>query len=153
MIIFGWNFQTIKQIGFVFKKVCEHCNNEEYWVLTRTITWFTLFFIPVIPYSFKFFLSCPVCRYGFDLNREQVNSIRPLAEVNQLLVDGKITKDEYQTRVDTLNRAELDSSNQNEITTNEVILDNNTDLIYCGNCGSKITKELKFCGNCGVKVV
>ena len=86
-------------------------------------------------------------------HREQVNSIRPLAEVNQLLVDGKITKDEYQTRVDTLNRAELDSSNQNEITTNEVILDNNTDLIYCGNCGSKITKELKFCGNCGVKVV
>ena len=57
MIIFGWNFQTIKQIGFVFKKVCEHCNNEEYWVLTRTITWFTLFFIPVIPYSFKFFLK------------------------------------------------------------------------------------------------
>jgi len=55
MIIFGWGHQTIKNIGPTFKNHCSHCNNEDYWTLTKYTTWFTLFFIPVIPYSIKYF--------------------------------------------------------------------------------------------------
>ena len=153
MIIFGWGRQTIKQIGVVFKKFCVHCNNEEYWILTRTITWFTLFFIPIIPYSVKYFLSCPVCKYGFDLNSEQVDQIKPLAEINQLLVDGKITEVEYDSRINLLNGDTPRETVQIETLENRALLETNTPLNYCGSCGTSLTKELKFCGNCGTQTV
>jgi hypothetical protein len=153
MIIFGWGRQTIKQIGVVFKKLCGHCNNEEYWILTRTITWFTLFFIPIIPYSVKYFLSCPVCKYGFDLNSKQVDEIKPLAEINQLLVDGKITEAEYHSRINLLNGDSPSEPAQIEVLENKVLPEGNVALSYCGSCGTSITKELKFCGNCGTQVI
>ena len=152
MIIFGWGRQTIKQIGIVLKRMCDHCNNEEYWVLTRTITWFTLFFIPVIPYSVKYFLSCPVCKYGFDLNGKQVDDIKPLAELNQKLVDGKITTDEYHTQLAVLNGEEAPEQVQIETVEHKVLSNRNSDLAYCADCGTGVTKDLKYCGNCGSKV-
>jgi tetratricopeptide (TPR) repeat protein len=109
MIIFGWGRQTIKQIGVTFKKLCSHCQNEDYWILTRYMTWFTLFFIPVFPYSIKYFLSCPICKYGLTLDQKQIDQFKPLAEINQLLIDGKITNDEYQMR---LKKGTLENSEQ-----------------------------------------
>lgn len=153
MIIFGWGRQTIKQIGIVFKQMCGHCNNEEYWVLTRTITWFTLFFIPVIPYSVKYFLSCPICKYGLELNGKQVDDLKPLAELNQKLIDGKITTDEYHVQLNLINSDETAETVNIETIKDGVLPDGNKDLVYCANCGTGLTKELKFCGNCGSKVV
>lgn len=151
MIIFGWNRQTIKQIGVVFKQICGHCKNEEYWVLTRTITWFTLFFIPIIPYSIKYFLSCPVCKYGLTLNQKQIDELKPLAEINQSLLDGNITQEEYQDRILQLNGSSEPISS--EITEVKTITDKDSNLGFCGSCGTGITEELKFCGNCGNAVV
>lgn len=151
MIIFGWGRQTIKQIGVVFKKLCDHCNNEEYWILTRTITWFTLFFIPVIPYSVKYFLSCPVCKYGFDLNSKQVKEIKPLAEINQLLISGKINEFEYNSRINLLNGEINSDTSQIKVIENRIVPNGNAPLSYCGSCGTSIIKELKFCGNCGTQ--
>lgn len=142
MIIFGWR-TIIKNIGAVFKRMCDHCNNENYWVLTRSTRWFTLFFIPVLPISSKYFLACPVCSYGFTLNDEQIANIKPLAEVNQLLIDGKITEVEHQARINQLNG---ETTNHVEV---EVLPHEEGDLIYCGSCGNKTEKDLKFCGNCG----
>jgi len=102
MIIFGWGRQTIKQIGVVFKNLCSHCNNEEYWILTRIMTWFTLFFVPVFPYSIKYFLSCPICKFGLTLDQQQTQQLKPIAETNQLLVEGKITEADYQARINQL---------------------------------------------------
>jgi len=70
------------------------------------MTWFTLFFIPVFPYSIKYFLSCPICKYGLVLDQKQINEIKPLAEANQLLIDGKITKEEYQDKLNQLSAGE-----------------------------------------------
>lgn len=147
MIIFGWGRQTIKQIGVVFKQLCGHCNNEEYWVLTRMMTWFTLFFIPVFPYKIEYFLSCPICKYGFTLNHDQVNEIKPLAEANQLLIDKKISEQEYQQKIHFLNS---ESSDPVEVKNNKV---DNQKFNYCGKCGSSLAKESKFCGNCGVSIL
>ncbi len=151
MIIFGWGRQTIKQIGVTFKQICGHCKNEEYWVLSRIITWFTLFFIPVIPYSIKYFLSCPVCQYGLNLNQKQVDDIKPLAEINQMLLNGEITENDYQIRINQLNKEETNETTKIEITENNPLL-SDSNLNYCSNCGTNITKELKFCGNCGTQV-
>lgn len=152
MIIFGWGYQTIKNFGPAFRQLCSHCNNEEYWNLTRTMTWFTLFFIPIFPYSIKYFLSCPICQYGLTLSSDQIKQTKPIAEVNQLLLDGKITKDEYQTK---LNQISYDSSEHIEsgVVKTKTLSDNKENLNFCSECGDKVTKEIKFCGNCGVEVV
>jgi hypothetical protein len=147
MIIFGWR-TIIKNIGIVFKRMCDHCHNEDYWILTRTTRWFTLFFIPAIPIESKYFLACPICKYGFALNNEQIKNIKPIAETNQLLVDKKISEAEHTARINQLNGQ---SSNQNETkTAGQAALSQGSEkLVYCGNCGNQISKDLNFCGNCG----
>jgi len=151
MIIFGWGHQTIKNFGPAFKQLCSHCNNEEYWVLTRTMTWFTLFFIPIFPYSIKYFLSCPVCQYGLTLDSGQTEQIRPIAEANQLLLDGKITKDEYQAKVNQLNAGSPEHI-EAEVIESKTLNSGKVKLKFCAECGTKVTKEVDFCGNCGVEV-
>ena len=152
MVIFGWGHQTIKEIGITFKNLCAHCHNEDYWMLTRTITWFTLFFIPIIPYSIKYFLSCSICKYGLTLDSEQIEQIKPLAEANQLLIDGAITQEEHRMRLSQLHSGSPDPV-QAEIEETKVLTGADENLSYCAGCGTATTKELKFCGNCGTAVV
>lgn len=151
MIFFGWGHQTTKNYGPTFKNRCSHCNNEEYWILNRLITWFTLYFIPVIPYEYKYFLSCPICQYGLVLNKEQINQMRPLAEANQLLIDGNISQVEYQSRLG------LTDGNTHEDTEQQAPQENDpgsrdAKLQYCVDCGQTVVSEIKFCGNCGNKI-
>ena len=144
----------IKNFGPTFRRLCNHCNNEEYWVLTRIMTWFTLFFIPVFPYEIKYFLTCPICQYGVKLDRAQIDEIKPLAEANQLLVDGKITKEEYQAKINLLNgnSPQQIEAPAKSIEVEHKVLNDAAALSFCADCGKELTKEIKFCGNCGVQV-
>lgn len=150
--IFGWGHQTIKSIGVVFKNLCNHCHNEEYWIMTRIMTWFTLFFIPVIPYETKYFLSCPICKYGLTLDDKQLEELRPIAETNQLLVDGKITQEDYKATMNQLHSGSTDRI-EAEVVETKVLTKNASKLTFCSDCGQEVKKESKFCGNCGIKVV
>lgn len=98
-------------------------------------------------------MSCPVCKYGFDLNSKQVDKIKPLAGINQLLVDGKITEAEYHSMINLLNGYSPSKPTQIEVLGNKVLPEGNVALGYCGSCGTSITKELKFCGNCGTQMI
>lgn len=153
MIIFGWGFQTIKNLGPAFRRLCDNCHNEEYWILSRIMTWFTLFFIPIFPYEVKHHLACPVCKYGLVLNGEQVSSIKPIAVANQLLVDGKITQAEYQARLGEPAGPAEPESISNAVEVKVLPEGTKTSLSYCGGCGNSIIKDLKFCGNCGAAVI
>lgn len=151
MIIFGWGHQTIKNFGPTFKNRCSHCNNEDYWILTRYMTWFTLFFIPIFPYSIKYFLSCQICQYGLTLNSKQIEQMKPIAEANQLLIDGKITEVEYKAKVVQLGDGTSSSIN------GEVIEQKPSNNIsdtskFCPGCGEAVVENVKFCGNCGEKI-
>lgn len=118
-------------------------------MLTRSMVWFTLFFIPVFPYSIKYFLSCPICKYGLILDREQIEKIKPIAEANQLLIEGKITEREYKMRLGQLDeqptqQVEVIPAEQKELN------DRDQGSGFCSECGSKLIKAAKFCGKCGV---
>lgn len=151
MIIFGWGHTMVRNFGPAFRQHCNHCNNEEYWVLTRIMTWFTLFFIPVFPYSIKYFLSCPICQYGLTLEGEQIEKIKPLAEANQLLIDGKISEAEYRTKMNQLNGAAA-TPVEAEVVQPKALVSPDQKVGFCSECGAKVTDEIKFCGNCGIKV-
>lgn len=151
-IFFGWGHTTKKIFGPAFKQLCSHCHNEEYWILTRVRVWFTLFFIPLIPYENKYYLTCPICEYGLTLNSEQINSIRPIAEINQLLVDGSISKEEYQNRILSLNGGTGNA--QEEVKVHDVEPVQNVETVgtgskFCSECGKNLIPEAKFCGHCG----
>ncbi len=149
MIIFGWGFQTNKEVGVVFKYLCSHCNNEEYWVLTRTMTWFTLFFIPIFPYKIQYFFKCPICEYGRYLDRKQFNDLRPIAEANQLLINGEITEVEYHTLLNNSDKI-IETKQDEKIQLSETVIAEPTGRKYCGGCGNKIIEDTKFCGHCGI---
>ena len=122
------------------------------------MTWFTLFFIPVFPYSIKYFLSCPVCQYGLTLDSTQTEQIKPLAEANQLLIDGKITEAEYNFRMQQLRGGSTESIEAKIVEpevlgTPKELASDDEKLSHCSQCGTQITEEVKFCGNCGTGVV
>jgi len=153
MLIFGWGHQTTKNFGPTFKNRCGHCNNDDYFVLSRIITWFTLFFIPVIPYSIKYFLSCPICQYGINLSSEQIKEIKPVAEANQALINGEITKEEYQLRLNQSTNNTPDTKPQEQLTTKENLTkETKSKINFCSKCGDKLEYGSKFCSKCGIKI-
>lgn len=115
------------------------------------MTWFTLFFIPVFPYSIKYFLSCPICQYGLTLDDKQTEQIKPIAEANQLLIGGKITEADYQTKINQLGSG-TPTQVDVEIVEPKSLSDGDEKLSFCPKCGAKSTKKIKFCGNYRAKV-
>lgn len=76
MIIWGWGKQTRKVIGNVFRKNCSHCNTEQMWQLCLIRTWFTLFFIPVIPYAKSYQIACPSCKSYVEITKEVFEDLK-----------------------------------------------------------------------------
>ncbi|ERI91738.1 hypothetical protein HMPREF1982_02781 [Clostridiales bacterium oral taxon 876 str. F0540] len=76
MIIWGWGKVTKKIIGPVFQRSCSYCNSTETWNLCIVRTWFTLFFIPIIPYRKKYCIACPNCWSYIELTEEQFEEMK-----------------------------------------------------------------------------
>lgn len=76
MIIWGFGKTTRKVIGQVFQNMCSYCNSTEVWQLCIMRTWFTLFFIPIIPYKTQYCISCPKCGSYMELTKEQFEKIQ-----------------------------------------------------------------------------
>ena len=76
MIIFGWGKITKKFIAKAFEKSCGYCNTTEVWRLAIVRTWFTLFFIPVIPYKTTYCILCPQCSSYIPLSKEQFEQMK-----------------------------------------------------------------------------
>lgn len=71
MIIWGWGKVTKKVIGVVFNNTCNYCNTTSGWKLCLIRTWFTLFFIPIIPYKKVYAICCPNCGSYINLTEDQ----------------------------------------------------------------------------------
>lgn len=109
-IIFGWGRQTLKSFGPVLKYRCDHCHNEKHWMLYCKRTWFTLFFIPVIPYSTEYLMLCPVCNYGVKLEKSKFEEYKAIAQCNTDLINKVITQQEHAVRMDDLLRTKANSN-------------------------------------------
>ncbi len=70
-IIWGLGKITRHKKGDAFLKACTHCNQTSMWNLCIIRTWFTLFFIPVIPYKKQYAYVCPHCKSYISLTKEQ----------------------------------------------------------------------------------
>src|ERR1700733_7326337 len=73
IIIFGLR-RLRKGLGPVMLR-CANCGASPL-VLFRVSTWFALFFIPLIPVSFKHFTACANCKRLEPVSKAQVESAR-----------------------------------------------------------------------------
>lgn len=74
MILYGWR-SFLKVLCALGQGVCPRCGNQAVWQLVRKRHWFTLFFIPLIPYRTEYFMACPVCRAGKKLTKQEAKAI------------------------------------------------------------------------------
>lgn len=102
MIIFGWGHVTKKHYGPTMALKCPNCNNDTWLQLYRYRKWFTLFFIPVIPYSSTHFLSCTVCSQGVELDGEQIDRAKQLNALTLGLFSEEISKEDYWRQADKI---------------------------------------------------
>jgi hypothetical protein len=73
IIIFGLR-RLRKAMGSVFLR-CANCGMSPL-ALFRVSTWFALFFIPVIPVSFKHYAVCPHCKRVDQVSKADVDRAR-----------------------------------------------------------------------------
>lgn len=73
IIIFGLR-RLRKPMGSVFLR-CANCGMSPL-ALFRVSTWFALFFIPVIPVSFKHYAACPHCKRLDQVSKADVDRAR-----------------------------------------------------------------------------
>jgi hypothetical protein len=83
MIIFGWGRQNRKDRGAVVPVTCPRCNNETMYRWVSTTTWFSLFFVPLIPYSNKHYIVCPICSNGLELTKAQAQHAAHMVQHTQ----------------------------------------------------------------------
>lgn len=99
-VIFGWNHQIVSNIGPVLSQVCPNCKNDEYWHLLKISNWFTLFFIPLIPYENKRLIMCPVCKEGMRIDGETFTVYKSIAEINKDFMEKRITETERNSKLE-----------------------------------------------------
>ncbi|MCX7746053.1 MAG: zinc ribbon domain-containing protein [Clostridia bacterium] len=99
-VIFGWGRRTTKDYGPTLPMRCGNCNNNVYSRLIHVRTWFTLFFIPVIPYESKHYLLCDVCTRGFELHGADVERFKEMNRITSVYLSGGMSEDEYRRYVD-----------------------------------------------------
>ncbi len=70
MIIVGFGQRKTQELGIAGMMDCPRCHNTAPWPIHRERTYFSLFFIPLIPYNTRYLLSCPVCREAREITAE-----------------------------------------------------------------------------------
>ena len=51
---------------------CQHCHNSAPFQIVETGFKFTLYFIPLFPYGRHYYVSCPICSYGREIERNKI---------------------------------------------------------------------------------
>jgi hypothetical protein len=100
IFVFGWGKRTHSDKGPTLPVTCPNCNNYGYWHYHKAKTWFTLFFIPVIPYENDHYLLCNVCERGIELHGDRIDKAEQLNVVTGRFLRNEISQDEYKAQLD-----------------------------------------------------
>src|SRR6185436_3496073 len=80
MIVFGWGGAKPKDKGGVAPVQCPHCNNRVLLRYVHATSWFSLFWIPLIPYNPQHMLLCPICTQGIKVTKAQLAAVETMIQ-------------------------------------------------------------------------
>lgn len=94
LIIFG-SRRMRKQLGIVMM-LCQRCQRPSAHGIVRVHTWFTLFFIPVLPLTAKYYVVCPMCGGATKIDKEHAHHLEAAAAAQdapsvEMTPDGPLT--------------------------------------------------------------
>jgi len=94
IILFGTR-RMRKPLGNVMM-LCQRCQRPSAHALFKLHTWFTLFFIPIFPFSVKYATACPMCGVGTQVDKAHAEHLASVggqqaAAPVEMTPDGPIT--------------------------------------------------------------
>jgi hypothetical protein len=99
VIIFGFGRGRPKDLGEVAPSKCPNCLRDVVFRHISVTRWFSLFFIPLIPFSTKHWLLCPVCTRGPQLDQAQRQAVDHMAEVTATRSANQVSHQAYWAEV------------------------------------------------------
>ena len=76
MFLIWGSKHTRKVIGTVEKDfICKHCQNVTPYQIVKDTDWFTIYMMPVIPAISSYRAECPICNFGFDIDKKRAKEI------------------------------------------------------------------------------
>jgi hypothetical protein len=105
VIIFGYRGGKRKDLGEALPVRCPRCNNATFYRYMTVTSWFSLFFIPVIPLKRRDYLVCPVCTRALELRKDQREMASRLVELTTKYRAGEIAEADYQAQLRALTGA------------------------------------------------
>jgi hypothetical protein len=105
MIIFGYRGGKRKDLGEAVPIRCPQCNNLTFYRYMSVTSWFSLFFIPVIPLKRRDYLVCPICSRALALRKDQREMAARLVELTTKYRAGELSEPEYQAQLRALTGA------------------------------------------------
>ena len=85
MIIWGWGGSRPTDFGPAVPLTCPNCHNDTVFHYVSAASWFSIFFIRLIPYHRRHMLLCPICTRGVTLSPEQATRAKALASARAAL--------------------------------------------------------------------
>jgi hypothetical protein len=75
--IIGFGKVTSKDLGEIGQKQpCVWCSSHVFYHLILVRTWFTYFFIPIVPYHKEYRVVCPICDGNVKILGEEVKAAK-----------------------------------------------------------------------------
>ena len=99
-LIFGFGRRRVKDLGPVVACTCSRCHNEVSLSLVHVTAWFTLFFIPLVPYSRKQFLTCPICAWSLPVTNASGPALDEMAGITRTWRAGEMADADYAKRIE-----------------------------------------------------
>ncbi|MFW0862649.1 MAG: zinc-ribbon domain-containing protein [Candidatus Komeilibacteria bacterium] len=107
MLIFGWGKKS-KKIADVGLMTCRNCMNVAGAEVRELSNKASLYFVPVAKWNKKYYLVCPVCDAGFELDEKSMNEL--LASVANL-PSNEVSIKIYNDVIDFFNNCNDDPAN------------------------------------------
>jgi hypothetical protein len=99
VIIFGYHGGKRKDLGEALPMRCPRCNNTTVYRWMAVTSWFSLFFIPVLPLKRRDYLVCPICTRALELRREQREMAANLVALTSRHRGGELSQGDYLAQV------------------------------------------------------
>jgi hypothetical protein len=106
MDIFGWDYRKVKNYGPVKREKCKNCSNHSTLQLQKLSTWFTIFFVPIMPYRINYLLVCPICKNYEEIDSSEFLNFIEIIKMQNESENQMVSSDGYITENGTIYRTE-----------------------------------------------